>query len=433
MTKQSSFKKLVRTRMQKTGESYSTARRHILAAAPLSTGKGSPHFPGINPATTALRILLSARGIHNPLTKAPFTEAMLLGIAGGLGAGVFTFRYEKEEFSSFFAAGRHLWHDNLAFMQGCLERLGVDSQVWESTSAAKALEQLRSALELGPVACWVDNAHLPYHGLPAWFSGGGYHLLVVQSIDEKRQIAILSDLMDDTLELPIDILQEARGRIRKDKYRLLALTGQRSAPDLSLAIEAGLAACTAGLTTGRIRNFQLAAFEDWADQLHGKSGKQSWSTLFPRGRHLWTALTWSYDCIEHYFCGGGMLRPFHAEFLDEAAKQLKRPQLAQAAAQYRDIGAQWTKLADILLPSGTDLTAQARELYDLRAESFNSPGPQSRAEIWQQLGALQARAAADFPLDQAAVDNLLAAAQQQLRQICAAERGALADLATLSL
>ena len=434
MTKHSSFKKLVRTRMQKTGESYSTARRQIIAAAPGPKGSAAAHFPGINPATTALRILLSARGIHNPQTNQPFTEAMLLGIAGGLGAGVFTFRYEKEDFSSFFAAGRHLWHDNLAFMQGCLQRLGVDSQVWESTSPGKALEQLREALQQGPVACWVDSAHLPYHGLPAEMSGGGYHLLVVQSIDEDRQLAVLSDLQDDVLELPLYQLQDARGRIKKDRYRLLALTGQRSVPDLSLAIEAGMAACVSGLTTGRMKNFQLSSFEDWARQLHGKSGKQSWSTLFPRGKQLWTALTWAYDCIEHYFCGGGMLRPFYADFLDEAATLTKSHELASLAERYRGIGAQWSALADTFLPRDAALLCEARRLYDERAESYNSPDsadPGRRAEIWHQLNLLQDRAGRDYPLDQAAVDNMLAAAQSRLLEICRLEREAAAELGAL--
>src|SRR5690606_4123591 len=77
MTKRSSFKKLVRERMKKTGESYSTARRHVIAA---DAAQGpSTHYPGINPASTALRILLAAAGVFNPASGKPFSEAMLLG------------------------------------------------------------------------------------------------------------------------------------------------------------------------------------------------------------------------------------------------------------------------------------------------------------------------------------------------------------------
>ena len=37
MTEQKSFKHLVRARMARTGESYSTARRHLVGAAPSNT------------------------------------------------------------------------------------------------------------------------------------------------------------------------------------------------------------------------------------------------------------------------------------------------------------------------------------------------------------------------------------------------------------
>ncbi|MCB1217011.1 DUF4872 domain-containing protein [bacterium] len=428
MTKRSSFKKLVRERMKRTGESYSSARRQIIAA--MAPAAGLTHFPGTNPGSTALRILLSAAGIMNPATQQAFSESMILGIAGGLGAGVFTFRYEQHDFSSFFAAGRHLWHDNLLYMQGCLDRLGVEYRVWESTAAKKGWEQLREALQHGPVAAWLDMAELPYHGLPAWMSGGGYHLLVIQSLDEERELAVLSDLMDETVELPFADLERARLRIKKDKQRLLAITGRRQAAGLQPAVLAGIRACREGLTTGRMKNFTLAAFEDWAKQLHGSSGKQSWSVLFPAGRHLWTAQTWAYDCIEHYFSGGGMLRPVYADFLEEAASQADLPELAELATQYRSIGAQWSALADTLLPADGGLLGQARELYELRAESYNSPAEVEveRAEIMTRLDALKRQAAQSYPLDAQAVDNMLSKAQQQLQEICTAERAALAGL-----
>ena len=73
-------------------------------------------MPGSNPATTALRSLLAHHGVVAPHSGRPFSEAMLLGIAGGIGAGVFTFHYANEGFSSFFLAGRHLWQDDLAFL-----------------------------------------------------------------------------------------------------------------------------------------------------------------------------------------------------------------------------------------------------------------------------------------------------------------------------
>src|SRR5579871_6577214 len=93
MTVRKHLKQLVRARMQKTGESYSTARRHVIAkVAQASTDPALRwHFPGNNPATTALRVLLAHAGMRDPHTGEPFSEAMLFGLAGGAGVGVFPF------------------------------------------------------------------------------------------------------------------------------------------------------------------------------------------------------------------------------------------------------------------------------------------------------------------------------------------------------
>jgi len=115
MTTRKHFKQLVRARMAKTGESYSAARRQILrqAEAP-STKSGAFHFPGSVPSAGVLRALLAHAGVRNPQTGAPFSEAMVFGLAGGIGAGMFAFHYAKENVSTFYLAGRHLWQDHVA-------------------------------------------------------------------------------------------------------------------------------------------------------------------------------------------------------------------------------------------------------------------------------------------------------------------------------
>src|SRR5689334_22754792 len=93
MTAHKHFKHLVRTRMDKTGESYTTARRHVLREAGKLPAEGPArwHLPGNIPATTALRVLLTAAGVRDPRTGEPISEAMLFGIAGGVGIGVAAF------------------------------------------------------------------------------------------------------------------------------------------------------------------------------------------------------------------------------------------------------------------------------------------------------------------------------------------------------
>ncbi len=100
MTRQKHLKDRIRARMDKTGERYTVARRHVLAKATPSaaTGPAGFHLPGNVPATTALRVLLKAASVR-PDGVDDLSESLLFGIAGGGGAGVVAIRYEKEDFS----------------------------------------------------------------------------------------------------------------------------------------------------------------------------------------------------------------------------------------------------------------------------------------------------------------------------------------------
>src|SRR4051812_11568873 len=124
MTAHKHFKQLVRARMSQTGESYTTAWRHVIRAANIDDGDDRPtrwHLPGSIPAAAALRVLLTAAGARHPRggnKGGPLSEAMVFGIAGGIGAGATSFYYEKGDFSSFFITGRHLWNDDRAYLTG---------------------------------------------------------------------------------------------------------------------------------------------------------------------------------------------------------------------------------------------------------------------------------------------------------------------------
>jgi hypothetical protein len=66
---------------------------------------------------TALRSVLVHAGVRAPHTGQPYSEAMLLGIAGGIGAGVVSFLCEKGDFPFFFIAGRHDWQDDPSYLR----------------------------------------------------------------------------------------------------------------------------------------------------------------------------------------------------------------------------------------------------------------------------------------------------------------------------
>src|SRR5262245_36442381 len=87
MTVQKHLKERVRSRMQKTGEAYTTARRHVLNQRDDAVPRRPVdpalrwHFPGNIPTTTALRILLTHAGVRNPANGEPLSEALLFVIA----------------------------------------------------------------------------------------------------------------------------------------------------------------------------------------------------------------------------------------------------------------------------------------------------------------------------------------------------------------
>ena len=92
MTEQREFKKLVRQRMARTGESYTTARRHVL------TQSHAPRHPpcpsGVFYAEFGTEQHHDASLIRHALGSTHH-EALVAGLAGGIGFMYFVFEYEN--------------------------------------------------------------------------------------------------------------------------------------------------------------------------------------------------------------------------------------------------------------------------------------------------------------------------------------------------
>jgi hypothetical protein len=439
MTIQKHLKERVRLRMRKTGESYTTARRHVLhqraaAAPPPATDPTlRRHFPGNVPATTALRVLLTQAGVKNPRTGEPFSEPLLFVLAGGVGMGVFSFAYAKEDWASFFVAGRHLWFDDLAYFREALARFGLKSIVYESSGRKPAEKQLRAALDReAPCVAWVDLALLPHRAMPAAMQGGGYHVVTVYRLQGDE--VLIGDLTDEPIPIAATALAAARERIKKQKNRLLSVEPGEGALDLARLVRGGVEACAAGLVEARLgsvkTNFRLDALQVWADRLHGSQDPESWEYRFAAPTNLWRALTGLYEYIESYGTGGGLCRTLFADGLAEAAEALDHAPLGALAKRYAELGTQWTALAEAALPSTVPLFAEARELLTRRAELLHTGGPaEATAEVWSRLGQLQGQARANFPLGEADVAALRRSLQDRVRALHQGEAAAQQALA----
>jgi len=407
VTERKHFKLLVRSRIGKTGESYSTARRQVIrqAADPSTSSRTPHHFPGSIPVPTALRALLSHAGVKNPHTRAPFSEAMIFGFDGGIGAGVFAFHYAKEDFSSFYIAGRHGWQDDAHWGHTALKRLGLAFTVKESSGVKPGEKHLRELLEGGrPVMSWVDASGLSYRGLPASFSGGGYHVVTVFGIDEAAGTALVGDLADDPIPVPLAQLAIARGRIKKFKSRLLAIDPPKKVPDLATLVRGSIGECVEGLTTCKMKNFRLDAFAAWAERLDGSKAADSWEKIFPPGHHLYQGLRSVTEHIEYYGTGGGLCRPIFAEFLEESAEALGDSGLATLAERYSALGREWTALAAAALPDEIPAFKETRELLAKKWEGLHTEGAGAAKTIASCRASLdeeEVRMKQAFPLDAA--------------------------------
>ena len=433
MTVRKHFKQIVRERMKKTGESYSSARRQILkdTAQPSTDPRLRFHFPGSIPATTALRVILGSAGVTDPATGKPFSEAMLFGNAGGVGIGVAAFHYAKEDFSSFFISGRHLWYDDLAYLKAALGRFGIKPIVKESGGAKTAEKQLREALEAGPCIAWVDMAHLPHRALPAAFSGGGYHVITIYKIEDDH--AWIGDLTDEPIRIALADLATSRARIVKQKNRLLTIPNGTVCPPITSLVPAGLAACHKALSAkpgkGPLAMSSLDSLKKWADRLHGSKDKDAWEKIFRPGKNLWRGLTSIHLFIEMYGTGGGLSRPMMADFLKEAGESLKDNRFKKLADQYADLGRGWSELATAALPDSIPLMREAKELHNRYAELFTSGGPiEEKQQVWTRLDEVAKKTSVTFPLIETACEELRADLQAKARKLIAAEEAALAGI-----
>jgi hypothetical protein len=439
MTAQKHLKQIIRARMAKTGERYATARRHIVSSTDVASLSRIPHhFPGSVPATTALRILLTHAGIRSPHTGAPFSEAMIFGIAGGVGIGVFSFFYEVEDFAGFFVAGRHQWYDDLSYLQGALTSLGLTPIVQETSGAKTAAAQLTKAVAGGrPCIAWVDMASLPHRGMPEKLRGMTYHVITVYEVDEAKGTALIGDLTDEPIEISLEDLETARARIAKQKYRLLSIApNEAPVPDLGTLVDDGLRRCRDGLLNPTIpqskSNAKLEALQKWADRLTSTKDPERWERVFRHGANLWRGLNYVYLYIELYGTGGGLYRPLFADFLDEAAARTGRSELKTLAARYDELGRDWSALADASLPDDVPACRQAKDVRLRIAELRHEGGPAEEARAaWSALADLERAATASFPMSEDSSRALRAEMSARVLSLYEREAGALETLGSM--
>jgi hypothetical protein len=385
---------------------------------------------GHNPETSALRNLLAAQGIVRPDGE-KYSEALLLGIGGGLGFGYFAF--EMKSGNHLVLGTRHRWEDMSAgFLEGIGQRLKLDLDIKETTSDRGASNFLVNTVRTqGRAAiCWVDLASLPWHFLPPELKKYVVHSVAVFGLDEDAAVALVDDRAQGPFLVGVEELGEARAAISGLKNRILSVNEVVSKPDVKAAILEGIALTIESNRNPSIKNFGLAGIEKWADLVANPKDKKGWPTLFKPGPALVEAAVAAYNWLE-LMSGGGALRPLYAQFLDEAAVLAKKPKLTKVAEEYRKLAVLWSDFAQALLPEEVSRFKYVREALNKKHKAISmGAASMSDAEKATKEVASTKKTASDKPFTEAEAKAYYAGLRERLKALHEGETKALAALAS---
>jgi hypothetical protein len=392
---------------------------------------------GAHPDTHAIAGVLANRGLVAPHTGQPLSEAMVLGVGGGLGVGYILWEFKAHDAHrsrSLVLGFRNNWQYPDRWALKACARLGVPADLHETGSARRAAEELRAAVGQGvPAIVWADQQLLGYRHLPGSLEGYGGPPVTVYGLDERAGVALVDDRSRAPLTVPLDALAAARARVGSYKHRQLVLDAPAAELDsdgLRAAVREGLAEQVEHLGR-RSDSFALPAFRKWARLLTDPRNAKGWPKVFADRAGLFGACLSVYENLEPVGWDGGNLRRLYAEFLDEAAGLLEAPDLGKAAAAYREAATRWHEVAEVAVPAGREPFAEARHLT-ARLQELVERGDAAKVEAAataDALWALRDRWRPRFPGGDAEVEALLAGLAAAVTAAADAEEAALATLA----
>ncbi|GAA4444612.1 hypothetical protein GCM10023170_022220 [Phytohabitans houttuyneae] len=382
MTSGKHLKARIRARMARTGERYSTARRHVAGAAePAPTDHGWTLRGGTHPDSANIANVLAHTGVPG------LSEAMVLGVGGGLGAGYILWEFKEHGYTHLTLGYRYRWN-YIDWTARTLDRLGATARVHATSGAKGAATELTASLAAGrPAIVWPDRQLIGYWQLPPHIDGFGGHPVVVYA-DTGDAVRV-----DDRNLAPLTVarstLDTARGRVSSYKNNLVSVETATAPADLAPLVRAGIADCVAHLGA-QSASFAVPAWGKWARLVTDTRNAKGWPRVFAGGRGLTDALLSIWDGVEPVGANGGHLRDLYADFLDEAAPLIG--DTAAAASAFRESGRRWHALAEAALPEDVPEYRRLRELTaDLAAGvAAGDEGAAARAEAAGELWALRA-------------------------------------------
>ena len=351
MTEHKSRKALVRERMTRTGESYSTAHRHVTAhrtAAPTpGLVPGYPAFGAEFHQRSALsRHLLAQAGLD-------LSEPMTCGLGGGIGFLYAVFDYSGLPVPLLTVVAQH--HPQPWF-EAVTTHLGVATTTLTSSAPRTALAKLDAALDAGrPALILTGRGLLPWYStVSEWEAADAHPIVVAGRVDDDY-------LVDDGIEKPrhlhLDALATAWAAPRKARFALTTVADLPDPVDLPAAVRAAVTTTTDHLTGPVLghyfdANMGLRGMAKFVAELRDSRTKTGWARRFPTDEALRTAFRRLADCLTWQYTAVGGTRPLYARFLTEAA-DVTGLDLLPAAEDARLCGEIWTQIADLAGSAGS--------------------------------------------------------------------------------
>ncbi len=388
------------------------------------------HFAGRHHETGVIHNYYAHSGAQAPHTGQPYSEALLLGISGGIAMGYFTFAYKG--YDPHVAL---LTRNTFDPLETLLSRLGASREFRKTNKPEKAVRNVIDLLENGePALVWADRWSLPYNALQHDDGMWGNFPIIVFGYEPEEDRVHIADRASVPLSVTLDELMASRARIKKDKFQILHL-GLPDPERLPAAVSSGIWDCINLFTEkppkGTRKNFGFAAYEHWISLLRKAKQRLSWEKEFPAGSKMYAALVSTFDHMGTTGILGDADRALYADFLDEATVVLSKSALREPAAQFRESSAAWRQLGRVLLPDGVPSLRETRELMTKRRHLFINEGNAAvprMAQIDQRLAELRAEAQDQFPLNKTEVQDLRDAIATQLEIIHDIEKIAVRQL-----
>ncbi|MGH3315892.1 MAG: BtrH N-terminal domain-containing protein [Nocardioidaceae bacterium] len=244
MTEQKSLKRLVRERMSRTGESYTTAHRHVTARRDPSEAAPAMYEPGLVPGYSSfgpeghqpsalVRHMLAVAGID-------VSEPMACGLGGGVGFLYAVFDYRQVDHLLLTIVAQH---HPMPWPSAVAQNLGLELETVHSSSATAARRKLDACLDRGePAQLTVGRGLLPQHPDVSLEAADPYQVVVAGRHGDEY---LVDDLAPTPHLIEGDRLLEAWAAHRKGRFEQSALVRKTTAP-IAGDVRSALALATAG-------------------------------------------------------------------------------------------------------------------------------------------------------------------------------------------